>query len=80
MEIPLLYYPGYRAEADGTECLVAQGDNHVIRLYRIREGTDIPVRVWFEPPMAWRIAEGISVLGFALLAAALAVMSKRRGA
>jgi len=80
VEVPLLYYPGYRAEADGTECLVTQGDNHVIRLYRIREGTDIPVRVWFEPPMAWRIAESISVLGFALLAAALAVMKKRRSA
>ena len=80
VEVPLLYYPGYRAEADGAPCLVTRGENNVMRLLRIREGRDIPVRVWFEPPAAWRIAEAASLLGCALLIAALAAMKKRRRA
>ena len=80
VEVPLLYYPGYKAEADGAPCLVTRGENNVMRILRIREGTDIPVRVWFKPPVVWRIAEAASLLGCALMIAALAVMKKRQRA
>ena len=80
VEIPLLYYPGYSACTDDMELLVTRGENNVIRLYRIREGSNIPVNVWFESPKTWRIAEGASVLGLLVLCAAILMMNKRRSA
>ena len=60
------------------ELLVTRGENNVIRLYRIREGSNIPVNVWFESPKTWRIAEGASALGLLVLCAAVLMMNKRR--
>ncbi|MGN0997242.1 MAG: hypothetical protein ACI4PG_10040 [Candidatus Ventricola sp.] len=79
VEVPLLYYPGYRAEADGVPLRVVRGDNNVIRLYGVQEGSGIAVRVWFEAPGLWLGAQALSVLGAALLALSLARMRKRRG-
>ena len=71
LEAPLLYYPGYRATVNGESCTTAMGDNNVLRLYGPFTDDGDEVRIWFEEPIAWRIAEGASLLGAALLAALL---------
>jgi len=80
VDVPLLYYPGYRAQVNGSECRVVRSENNTIRLYGVGMGTGLDIRVWFEAPKAWIYAQGASVLGAALLAAALACMKKRRAA
>jgi len=77
LEAPLLYYPGYRAEINGEACKVARGDNNVIRLYGPFTGAGDTVRIWFGAPAAWRIAEGASLAGLALL---IALLARRRKA
>ena len=77
---PLLYYPGYRAEADGTPLRVARGDNNVVRLYGVPEGSGTAVRVAFEAPGLWLGAQALSALGAVLLSLSLAGMRRRRGA
>jgi len=68
LEAPLLYYPGYRAQINGQEATVGAGDNGVIRVYGAFTGGADTVRIWFSEPLAWRVAEGLSLAGFALLA------------
>lgn len=80
VDVPLLYYPGYRAQVNGNECRVARSENNTIRLYGVGMGTGLDVCVWFESPKAWLFAQGASAVGAALLAAALAGMKKRRAA
>ena len=72
LEAPLLYYPGYQAEINGEACRVAQGENNVLRLYGAFTGEGDIVRIWFKAPTLWRVAEGVSLLGLALLVALLA--------
>ena len=67
IEVPLLYYPGYRATVDGEESSVTRGTNNVLRLMRIHASDSMQVRVWFDPPLAWTVAQGVSLLGAALL-------------
>lgn len=69
LELPLLYYPGYQAEADGYSLRVARGSNNLIRLYGISDTEDAHIRVWFDSPIAWKIASGISIVSWLLLAA-----------
>lgn len=80
VETPLLYYPGYRAEANGQPCRVARGKNNVVRIYGVPEGTDNAVRVWFEAPPLWLAAQTVSALSAGLLALLLLRMKRRRGA
>ena len=80
VEVPLLYYPGYRAEADGVPCRVVRGDNSVVRIYGVPEGSGTAVRVAFEAPGLWLGAQALSALGAVLLALSLAGMRRRRGA
>lgn len=77
LEAPLLYYPGYQAEINGEPCKVVRGDNNVIRLFGAFTGEGDIVRIWFKEPNAWRIAEGASLAGLALLAY---LLSKRKAA
>lgn len=67
-EVPLLYYPGYKATVNGEACRVARGDNNVVRLYGPFTGETNEVRVWFEEPLSWRAAEAASLAGALLLA------------
>ena len=76
--MPLLYYPGYRAQANGQECRVSRSENNVIRLYGVGQGTDLSLRVWFEPTTAWLISQGVSAAGAAMLALMLLGMGRRR--
>lgn len=71
LELPLLYYPGYQAESGGKPLRVSQGDNNLIRIYGVETPEHAQIRVWFESPIAWKIAAGVSAAGFVLLAALL---------
>ena len=77
LELPLLYYPGYQATADGNPLRVVRGDNNLIRLYGVADTEDAQIRVWFESPIAWKIAAGVSVCGFVLLSALILRMRRR---
>jgi len=78
LEVPLLYYPGYRAAANGESCRVSMGDNNVIRLYGVPGGENIAIRVWYEAPAVWQASLGVSAAGAALLGVLLAAMKRRR--
>ncbi len=80
LDVPLLYYPGYRAQVNGQDVRVVLGESNVIRLYDMGKSEDIAVRIWYEEPMAWRIALYVSGIGAALLAAAIWQMKRRRRA
>jgi hypothetical protein len=49
----------------------------VIRLYGAFTGNGDIVRIWFKAPTLWRMAEGASLLGLALM---IAFLVKRRKA
>ena len=77
VELPLLYYPGYRAEMNGETRTAARGTNNVLRVYGTPEGGEGVIHVWYQPPTLWLIMQGASALGALLLAAALLRMRKR---
>lgn len=68
LELPVSYYPGYRAQVDGEERSVRRGDNNVIRIYSSWTDGTQTVRLWYAEPLIWRAAELASLAGFALLA------------
>lgn len=76
-EVPLLYYPGYRAEANGNPCRVERGHNNVLRIFGIPGGETVHVRVWYEAPIFWTVAAWASLAGIALLAAQCMRMNKK---
>ena len=78
IDLPLLYYPGYRAQWDGKDLRIDKGENNVLRIFGVPMGVNQAVRVWFEPPMLWLAAQGISLLGAVLLGAALVRLYRRR--
>ena len=77
LEVPLLYYPGYRATANGADCRVSRGENNVVRLYGVPEGEDVQIAVWYDAPLSWDLACATSVLGAAGLAVLLRRMRRR---
>jgi len=78
LELPLLYYPGYRVKEGKQPCRTMLGTNNVIRVLSLREGTDLHVRVWYEEPLAWTVSVYVSAAGFALLGALLLYGRRRR--
>lgn len=80
IELPLLYYPGYKAEVEGVEVEVSRGENNLIRIYSMQETHTPHIRIWFEAPALWLVAQGLSVLGAALLALSLGYRRIRRRA
>ena len=76
IELPLLYYPHYRAKLNGQECRVVRGTNNVLRIFCSTYTDSAQLTVWFDPPLSWRLAQGASLAGLALLLAAL--MRRRR--
>jgi len=78
LELPLLYYPGYRVTDNGSECRTMLGTNNVIRVLSIQEGMDRRIEVWFDEPTTWTAAVYVSAAGFALLGALLFASGKRR--
>ncbi len=78
IELPLLYYPGYRAQMDGAPCQVQCGTNNVIRLFSASSAERAELTVWFEPPLSWLAAQGVSLAGALLML--LALWRSRRAA
>lgn len=60
IEVPLYYYPTYRAELDGEELKMEQGNNGVIRIKDVSK--DGVLRVSFMEHPLWIVADVISVL------------------
>lgn len=63
LNLPLLYYKGYRAyDADtGEELEVYDGVNHTVHV-KVPEGYEGTVRTTFVSPWYWRLAEAISLI------------------
>lgn len=80
IEVPLLYYPGYRAELDGIACRVSPGTNNVLRVYGSPQGERAQVRIWFEAPAKWLAAQAAGTAGFVLLGILLVRMRGRNKA
>ena len=76
IEFPLLYYPGYQAAVNGIPCKVARGTNNMLRVYGTASGQTATVDISFKPPMAWIAAQGVSLLGLALLILSLRRMKR----
>ena len=71
MELPLLYYEGYRAIAtreDGTNIPleISAGQNNVVSI-ELEAGMDCDVTVGFCEPWYWRMAEIISVMSLCVI-------------
>ncbi len=67
LEVPLLYYPGYRAyNGAGDSLEIVRGNNNRIRVM-LPEGYEGTVGIRFQEPVSWRIAEIISVLAAVLI-------------
>ncbi|MBE5799233.1 MAG: hypothetical protein E7321_04705 [Clostridiales bacterium] len=77
LELPLLYYPGYHAEAGGEPCRISRGNNNVIRLYGVPGGEGVQIRVWYDSPALWTAAACVSFAGWLLLAALIIRMRRR---
>ena len=77
IELPLLYYPGYQAESNSESLRVVRGNNNLIRLYGVSALSDAHVCVWFESPISWRIAAGVSLVSWVCLAALILPRRKR---
>ena len=68
VEVPMLFYKGYRAlDGEGEGLKVCAGDNHVVRVI-LPGGFDGDVEVRFVSPLYWRISELVSILTVLLLA------------
>lgn len=80
MDLPLLYYKGYRAwdKETGQEFKVSAGENFSVRvsLPALYSGT---VRTAFVPPFYWRIAEAVSLLSFIWWVGFACSKRKRKG-
>lgn len=78
LELPVLYYKGYRAwDLDtGQELEVLAGDNFSVAV-KLPGGYSGTVRTAFVSPVYWRIAEGVSVVSFCLLAG-VPLLQRRR--
>ena len=53
-----------------------RGTNNVLRIFCGANADSAQLTVWFDPPLSWRLAQGASLAGLALLLAAL--MRRRR--
>lgn len=67
VEMPLLYYRGYRAKdmATGELFTVADGENHVVRV-ELPAGYQGTVYTSFVSPWYWRVAEAVTVIAWGI--------------
>ena len=61
IEVPLVYYKGYHAWADGEELATEPGTSSRITV-RIPSGFEGEILVGFREPWYWRICEAVSLL------------------
>lgn len=73
IEVPLLYYPGYAAYADGTQLQCEKGDNNVVRVI-VPADFNGYINIKYCKSMAWIIAEIVSFIAFV---ATIIIVSRR---
>lgn len=66
VEVPLAYYKGYCAYSDFGKIVVDSGENAVCRVH-IPANYKGKIRVQFESPWYWRLAELVSVLSYLII-------------
>ncbi len=67
VDLPLLFYKGYRAYGEDKEVLqLAYGDNNVVRVI-IPEGYRGEINVCFQPPFYWRVSEIFSYISWGVM-------------
>lgn len=68
LEVPLLYYKGYRASDinTGLELEVKPGNNNVVRIEFPKDYSG-SIKVEFREPILWRFSEFITILSFLLI-------------
>ena len=76
IDIPLFYYPGYRAEDEHGEKLdISKSETNLVRVFlQDKSGSFL---VFFKEPVSWRMAECISILAATWLAWELLLVRKR---
>lgn len=81
VELPILYYTGYRAYAEqtGERLSVVKGDNNCLRVV-IPPRFSGTVEVKFVPPIHWRFSEAVSYASWLGMAAMGFVFWRHRGA
>ena len=78
IDLPLLYYKGYRAEGTGCdEIELVRGTNNVIQLNIKNMAEESSFRVWFQPPVTWMIASLFSGVGMIVLCALVIKYTRR---
>ena len=79
VELPMLYYRGYRAKDLGTGNLIGleAGENGRIRLY-VDGGYQGEAWVYFQEPISWRISEMISLAALFAVGVYLFVQYRRK--
>ena len=78
VELPLLYYYGYRAydKTTGQELMITTSDNYAVCV-ELPGGYEGTVHVAFYSPWYWRVAEVVSALSFIALAAGVILEKKQ---
>lgn len=77
VDVPILYYEGYRAQTDaGQELEVGYGENNIVRI-SIPAGFEGGVSMGFVSPWYWRVAEVVSVVTFLALTGGV-IWAKRK--
>lgn len=63
VDLPLLYYKGYRAvDGSSRELNIYESDNNNVARIDVPAGYSGSVHVYFRQPFVWRMAEGLSVV------------------
>lgn len=74
VDMPMLYYKGYRAKGENGRLTVCKGENNAVRVM-VPAGYDGEAEVYFGSPWYWRLAE---IFSAAALAGCIAAEVKRR--
>ncbi len=79
VEVPLYYYPGYRASINGVETPVERGDKGTVRVMLPAGSEECRLSVWFEDPALWKIADAVSAAAFGAVVLYLALSLVKKG-
>lgn len=77
VELPLFYYPGYRAKINGKTRAVERGENNVVRV-QLMAGDEGVLKIRWQENALWRAADLISLLSVLGYAGCQAVLKRRK--
>ena len=75
IEVPIIYYPGYKARSTNANLMVEKGRNGMVRVY-IAAGYKGEISIYYQEPWYWRIGESVSIITGLLML--LCSMKKRK--